>query len=321
MKRLILVAGLLAALGLAGPASPFGTVYLLGQNGEHERITRAGLAGYGFGLATMDQIAGRRGSFGAVGAPDNPVRGLMSRKAAHCDGADTLPIAGYPQSAAQARTVLESCRAFIGENLTAAVTAAGRLVNSAGVIDESQIPTRLSCQFNGRPGRAKCDVLEALGLAFHASQDFYSHSNWVDVAATGEAGPLNPPGLGQRGRAPWLDPRRTAPFPGGLITGCYDGFPESRYCTWAGGVRVRHAVLNKDDGPIDITDLGSPHIGVGTTARGRVNDNFRYAAEAAIDDTHDKWAWFEDQVRARYGAARGRRILCVILNDEPAVCR
>lgn len=321
MKRLILIAGLIAAVCLPGPAAPFGTVYLLGQNGEHERITRAGLAGFGFGLATMDQIAGRRGSFGAVGAPDNPVRGLMNLKAAHCDGADTLPAPNYPQSSAQARAVLETCRAFIGRNLTAAVTAAGRLVDAAGVIDEAQVPSRVPCLFNGRPGRAKCDVLEALGLALHASQDFYSHSNWVDVAAPGDTGPLNPPGLGQRGRAPWLDPRQAAPFPDGLITGCYDGFPEARYCTFPGGVRVRHAALNKDDGVIDITDLSAPHVGAGTTPRGRINDNFRYAAEAAIDDTRDKWSWFEDQVRARYGVARGRRILCVILNDDPAVCR
>lgn len=321
MKRRILLAGVLAMLFIPGLAAAFGTVYLLGQNGEHERITRAGLAGYGFGLATMDQIAGRRGSFGAVGAPDNPVRGLMSLKAAHCDGADTLPLPGYPQSPAQARAVLETCRTYIGRNLSAAVDAAGRLVNEAGVIDESQIPLRAACVFNGRPGRAKCDVLEALGLALHASQDFYSHSNWVDVAAPGPTGPLNPPGLGQRGRAPWLDPRRGAPFPDGLITGCYDGFPESRHCTWSGGPRVRHEVLNKDNGPIDITDLGSPRVGMGTTARGRLNDNFRFAALAAIDDTRDKWAWFEDQVRGRYGIARGRRILCVILNDNPVVCR
>jgi hypothetical protein len=35
----------------------------------------------------LDQLAGKNNTFGAVGAPDNPLRGLMSEKAAHCDPA------------------------------------------------------------------------------------------------------------------------------------------------------------------------------------------------------------------------------------------
>ena len=125
MNRRILLAGVLAILCIPGLAAAFGTVYLLGQNGEHERITRAGLAGYGFGLATMDQIAGRRGSFGAVGAPDNPVRGLMSLKAAHCDGADTLPPPLPPEQERAARTILVEHAAEVRELTTRLSASAG----------------------------------------------------------------------------------------------------------------------------------------------------------------------------------------------------
>ena len=323
MKHInVLACAVAAALAIPAAAWPFGTIYGLGQSGEHERITRAGLAGFGFGGRTMDQIAGRRGSFGAVGAPDNPARGLMSAASAHCDGADTFNVAGYPQSARQARARLEACRTLIRSYLDIAVLAAGRLVDASGRIDDAQVPTLIPCVFLGRPGRAKCDVLEALGLAFHASQDFYAHSNWVDRPAAGGISPSNPPGLGRSGRSPWLDPRLNAAFPAGLITGCYEGTPESLHCTYGdNALRVRHAALNKDDGEINLDNLAAPQFGQGTTARGALNGNFQRAAQAAVDDTHDKWAWFEDQVRARYGVTRGRVILCVVLNDRPDVCR
>ena len=188
--------------------------------------------------------------FGAVGAPDNPVRGLMSDMAAHCDGADHLATPGYPQSAADARGRLEACRTFIVRNLDAAVESAGRLVTADGAVAAVDAAMSPACVFNGRPGRAKCEVLDHFGQALHASQDFYSHSNWVDVAAPGASDRRNPPGLNHRGPAPWLRPDGATPFPVGLITGCYEGYPEALYCRG----RVRHAVLNKDTGVIGIAD-------------------------------------------------------------------
>jgi hypothetical protein len=316
MKRIVLPLVLLAALAAPLSAASFGTINSLGQRAEHERITRAGLARAGFDDRTLDALAGRDGSFGAVGAPDNPLRGLMSDPAAHCDGADHLAAPGYPRSAATARRQLEACRAFIVRNLDAAVVSAGRLAGPNGAIAAGEASMSPDCVFNGRSGRAKCEVLDHLGQALHASQDFYSHSNWVDAPRPGAPGLDNPPGLNQRGPAPWLHPDGTAPFPAGLITGCYDGFPEALHCRG----RVRHASLNKDTGEIDVTEPQNPLFGAGTTDRGRINENFQNAAQAAIADTARLWGWFEAQVTARYGAERGRRILCAIRSDDTATC-
>jgi hypothetical protein len=166
--------------------------------------------------------------------------------------------------------------------------------------------------FDGVPGRAKCNVLGELGLAFHAAQDFYSHSNWVDRPAEAPAGLDNPPGLGAEGPAPWLDPRTEAPFPEGLMTGCFQSLPESMFCS----ARVRHAELSKDTGPIGPEGATGP----GTTERGAVNGNFERAVAAAIADTRDKWAYFEERIRAVYGEEAGARIICVVSSDSYRGC-
>lgn len=305
----------LAAVASAAPANAFGTVNLLGQRAEHEKITRLGLRSFGLGGKTMAEIAGKTGSFGAVGAPDNPIRRLMSRPEAHCDGGDAFAgRAGYPRSPAEAASRLAACRSWIVRHLNDAVSSAGDLVTADGKIRDSEIPTFISCTYNGKRGRAKCNVLEAIGLALHAAQDFYSHTNWTDKPAPGALSLTNPPGLAKTGRASWLDPRRTEPYPAGLISGCYDGFPESRYCQG----RIRHADINKDTGDIDAS---SGAIGAGRTPRGGVNANFSRAVNAAVDDTRDKWAYFEQRVKAKYGERRGRLIVCAMRQDEPSGCR
>lgn len=319
------IIGVLLALGLllfAPPALAFGTIEGLGQSSEHERITRAALRDAGIGPETMDMLAGKRGTFGAVGAPDRPDRGLLDAKAAHCDGGDFLAVPGYPQSEQEAADRLRGCRAWRNSALAAAIDAAGRIVPDGGrEIAGDEIPTHIACVFGGTPGRAKCDVLEQLGLAFHTGQDFYAHSNWTDRPAPGANGPENPPGLGRSGRAPWLDPRDggKTPFPAGLLTGCYDGFPEKLYCSYGAGIsRVRHAVLNKDTGTID------PATGAaqdGTTPRGAENENFAHAVAAAIEQTRDDWAYFEEQVTAAYGSDRAALILCAVKSDDPDDCR
>lgn len=320
MRRAVLVVAGFLALVIPLSAASFGTINGLGQRAEHERITRAALHGFGIGPRTMDMIAGRRGSFGAVGSPDNPIRGNMTNQIYHCDAGDHLDVAGYTQPENEARHNLTGCRNTIFMFLEHAVEQAGRLVDEQGVIDERQAPR--SCRFDGRDAPAKCETLDRLGYAFHAAQDFYSHSNWTD-AVTGEITLRNPPGLGNTGRAPWLDPRRRdEPFPPGLITGCFEGLPERMFCVDGHGTeRIRHADLNKDTGPIDITNLANPRIGVGTTPRGRHGGNFERAVRAAIDDTADKWAFFESEIIRTYGEGRGRRILCVIRSDTVAACR
>jgi len=315
MRRAALALALCSAALATGPsASAFGTINELGQHAEHERITRWGLAEAGLGPATLDQLAGATGTFGAVGAPDKPGRGLADVKAAHCDGGDYLPTPGYGQGEAEARAHLEACRAWMFTNLDQAVD------DAAGMIQITPSSLALGCAFDGkRRGSAKCLVLEDLGLAFHVSQDFYAHTNWVDRPAPGAVGPDNPPGLGHAEPAPWIDPaHRDTAFPAGLISGCYDGFPEPLHCGAHGpNPRVAHRWLNKDEGVIDVA---ARTIAPGETTRGKVEGNFERAVTAAVADTRGKWAWFAAQLTARYGAARGAEMLCLLRSDDAAGC-
>ncbi|MES1201912.1 MAG: hypothetical protein ABUS57_10750 [Pseudomonadota bacterium] len=311
MRKAIMAMAVLA-LGLVGatPALGFGTLHGFGQNAEHERITRAALNDWA--PNTLNEIAGRYGRFGGVGSPDNPFRGLVFTSEAHCDNGDYLATNGpvaYPQSQADAQTHLERCRAWMVQWLDRAVHDAAPLAQPGAK------NTALDCVFVGQANSAKCAVLADLGIAFHAAQDFYAHTNWVD-RVTGETSATNPPGLGNEGRAPWLDPRATLPFPQGLISGCFGGVPESWYCKYnLDDVRVRHAVLNKDEGPIGPAGATGP----GETPRGAANGNFERAVAAAIDDTRDKWAYFQEQVMNAYGA-QGPRIICVVKSDDLARC-
>jgi hypothetical protein len=323
MRHLLL--GLAALVGFAspllvGPAYPFGTVRLFGQGAEHEKITRlalgcdaAGAVKDCFEPASLDDLAGRDFTFGAVGAPDDPLRGLIFEPEAHCDNGDWLEIADYPQTREAARAALEACRGFMRAHLGAAVDAADALAR--GDKGEGAV-ANAGCGFRGRTGQAKCDVLEQFGLALHASQDFYAHSNWTDMADPERPiSPTNPPGLGNTGPAPWLDLREGAPsFPEGLITGCFGGVPEAAFCNGGPG-RVKHETLDKDTGQI------APAIGAGTTARGRIEGNFARAVEAAVADTRDKWATLEERLVAHYGAPRGRLMICILTRDDLEACR
>jgi hypothetical protein len=280
---------------VAPSALALGTIRSLGQNAEHERITRTGLASFGFGPDSLNELAGKNGTFGAVGAPDNPVRGLMSNKAAHCDGGDFFASPGYPQSSLAAATVLTSCRTYIINNLNAAVTDAAGLVKANLQLDSTSIFG--GCTFNGVKGRAKCNVLEDMGMVFHAAQDFYSHTNWVDTPRSTPS-ITNPQGLNQTVPAAWLSPTPVT-FPTGLISGCYEGFPESLYC----GGRIKHAVLNKD-----------------TTSTARGLPAYNRAMAVAAQDTRDKWAFLESRLIAVYGAPRGNKMICVLKRDNPGSC-
>ena len=120
---LAIVATLLAAV----QAGAFGTIRSLGQNAEHERITRRALAcppglpsdNSCFEALTLDELAGTSGTFGAVGIPDRGT--LIADESYHCDGGDHLPIRGYPQSAAKARRTIARCRGRMVQNMNAAV--------------------------------------------------------------------------------------------------------------------------------------------------------------------------------------------------------
>jgi hypothetical protein len=359
---LALTAGLL----IAGPALAFGTISLAfgshKQDREHERITRHALgcgvrelpglspplaAATCFQPKSLDELAGAKGGFGAVGAPDNPLRGLISSAPAHCDNGDYLDPSlnggrQYRQTPDQAAGHLKACRAGMSAHLDAAVQDAGRILGSDGKVNDAEIPTVVGCSYGGhaagtRGGRAKCNVLEDLGLLLHASEDFYSHSNWTDRPDPQLAGSrINPPGLGQTGPAPWLDLRKTGAeadtsFPPGLISGCFvSGFAAEDGCPH----EVAHAHLNKDNGSIDLAgnpsaallDFSAPFkvaagpspSRAGFTPRGAIEFNFQRAVMAAIDDTRGQWAVLRERLVTTYGPERGQRLICALTHDDAA---
>ncbi len=294
-------------------AFAFGTINSLGQHAEHEKITRLGLSGLGIGHKTLDEIAGKRGTYGAVGAPDRLSRGLMSVSAAHCDNGDWLRSKGYRQSHKDAKSKLVECRQWIFRWLNKAVELADQLVDKNGRVTKRGRIAEFSCKFDGKRGSVKCRILGAMGVAYHAAQDFYSHTNWTDVQVRGVIGSKNPPGLGHNTPAPWLNPARRVKMPEGLISGCFGGVPEFAFCRG----RVRHSVLNKDKGKIDVK---SGSIGRGKTKRGKVNGNFSRAVKAAIKDTRAKWQYFESKLVQKYGSSRGKLMICLIRRDDPGSC-
>jgi hypothetical protein len=312
----ILIAAALALAG-AGSALAFGTTRTLGQNAEHEKITRLALAcgreaAPCFQPLTLDQLAGKKGTLGAIGAPD--AGALTFQHKAHCDGGDFLDAPGYPQTAAQGRAALEACRSWMRSELELAAKEAGDLLDKTGAIRPDQ--THLDCSFAAAfRGGAKCKALSDFGAALHAAQDFYAHSNWVDLPATGPVSPQNPPGLGHDGPAPWLDWRTITPFPKGLISDCFIGVPESMFCNYGRTSRVKHAFINKDDGAIDET---TGKVGAGTTPRGALNGNFARAVRAAEGETQVKWATLAEYLRQHYGREKGDRIVCALVSDAPA---
>lgn len=321
MRRLI--AGACLFVVTAGAAQAFGTIHGLGQDAEHERITRRAFtcadnapSDNCFQRMTLDSLAGAKGTFGAVGAPDRGM--LVFRAEAHCDGADHFATAGYPQAKAEAQAKLEACRAWMATQLDAAVEAAGDLLDRNGTIRDSQIPTAVACRFGGQvKGRAKCNVIERFGILLHASQDFYSHTNWTDAADTARPlSPLNPPGLNKRGLSPWLDLRTETAFPAGLISGCFEAksaISEEANCNYGADKRprIKHLALNKDKGRID------PAIGEGATERGRVGENFRHAVDAAVADSKEKWETLKEQLILTFGPSRGTRMICALTRDKP----
>ncbi len=336
MGRFVFIAvAFLCFAATATPSLAFGTITVPGwQNREHEKITRLSLScatphGGGavancFQAGSIDQLAGSGGAFGAVGAPDNPLRGLISSIEAHCDDGDYLNIPNYPQDQGTANQHLLDCLAYMKNHFDVAVQMAGRLVTTTNVINENELIGLLGCTFLGGSanGRGKCGVIEEFGLVLHASEDFYSHTNWADVAdlhGTVLPGvlpgtPRNPDGLGNNAPTNFLQlnagPIATA-VPNGLISGCFVSKPETRYCNEGSG-RTKHMDINKDGGQITVNAINGA-----VTPRGQIGANFNNAVTVAIADTRDKWAELQAAIGARYPGARGTTIICVLTNDDP----
>lgn len=249
-------AALTAAFALT-PASAFafGSISGAGQRTEHERVTRLALqcangqqAPSCFQPVSLDNVAGKSNTWGAVGAADNfllhrtgsiiaPITG--DKEFWHCDDADYLQPASnggkaYKQSRPKAMNALRECltwgRAMLYDGPGTpgagvinwadlpqatpnwgALSVARNLLDAKGNVDVSDVG---SCTFNGAKalfGRGKCNVLEPWGYVLHMSEDFYSHTNWADKADPNKRlGIGNAPGLGNADPAPFLDLRRSA---------------------------------------------------------------------------------------------------------------
>lgn len=357
------------ATALPRPAEPdviaraeprFGTIARFGWNAEHEKIT---VAAFGcastfdpatkpnpcFQASSVENLAGRPGEFGAVGAADNFVTHMSGGPDWwHCDKADFMLQPGYPQSRAEATRKLNQCRtwaqALLGDGLKTGndvdpkcrgrqstltyrcegiTEIARRMLNSKGAIDIRQPgnPQHITgCTFNGRSGRIKCLILQQLGYALHVIQDFYSHSNWTDRTDPGLPYSLtNPPGIGGEGTPAYWDltVKDPPPIPNeALSTGCYP----DKECQKQG--RVTHATLNKDKGIIhgftgETSQPGTPRGKI--TVDGRTN--FDRAARAAIHASRDIWKNLQVLLAREYGEPTMRMMICAIATDTPNKCR
>jgi hypothetical protein len=331
-KRAWALAAVLALVALAlpplQPAYGFGTVNLLGQHAEHERITRAALAcapgvastGDCFEPRSIDQLAGHTGTFGAVGSPDSDE--VFGHPEAHCDDADYLNVPGYPQSRAAATAQLQACVDHLRMRFRQGRDAAAALLRPDGTIDPVGVNLSSDCTFfGGVPGRAKCNVLEGFGRALHGIQDFYSHSNWADQSdASRPIGIDNPPGLNRSAPSPLLDLVGSGPVapPVDLSTGFFKtvlGVIPSDNCPGSDG-RITHACLNKDTGQIDPV-TGAASALPGSPQRARVGTNFSKAVRGAITETRRQWADFRAQLVARYGPVRAGQMIRALTRDVP----
>ncbi len=328
-----LLLSLLAAL--PAPALGFGTsTGTLGQQAEHERITRAALHCDGdrvsaecFSPETLDFLAGTQGTFGAVGNPDNVIdwiSDLGEPSHAHCDDADFLDVPGYPQPRLNATIVLLRCVSHIHDRLKQGLDAAAQILDADGYIDpeKSKIPL-LGCSTSRgiQSSTPKCTALLGFGRALHGVQDFYSHSNWADHANPNEPiGLANPPGLGYTFLADFLDSRFIGPayIPHDLTTGCFAGFSHDETvgegdCT----NRITHHALNKDAGFVNADDFGGTGASNPNQGPRDTTENFRLAVVAAEKETRRQWRTFRDALIHTHGDVKGSRIICALTRDKP----
>ena len=215
--------------------------------------------------------------------------------------------------------MLQECITHLRGRVTQGLNAAGAILDDNDFLLRGEVDG--ICIFSGGiSGKAKCNVLEAFGKALHGAQDFYSHSNWVDVTSRPPS-VLNPPGLNLTAPSYILDFRTTAPVspPTDLSTGCFAGLISDKIPGEKGMLadcrgRVTHNTLNKDNGKIDTVtgDISDP-----TTPRGKVNGNFERAVRAAVIETQRQWKDFREELKVWYGARRANLMICALTHDDP----
>ena len=343
---LILTGALSLALLVPAWAGAYGTVTskVLGQQSEHERMTRAALSCTStappgppqpcFEPHSMEQLAGLSayptiGRFGAVGEPDRYVEGDLTLRTATTLTSWTSRIYLVGRMPKRSRAIatadLQVCMTHLARRVTEGLEVARALTTEGNAVNAEAVGTRPTCRFvsdvfdglfandHSSVFTAKCDTLGRFGRVLHGVQDFYSHSNWSDTSH-GKPGIANPPGLRRRVAAPFLDLRGPmGAIPRGLTTGCFE-LTQLVHVSRACFRRVRHSVLNKDGGFID------PRTGearAARTPRGRMG-NFGQSVALAIKDTRRQWKNFAQRLRGAYGETRGDLMACVLTHDDPA---
>ncbi|MFE1873342.1 hypothetical protein ACFW9N_21005 [Streptomyces sp. NPDC059496] len=304
------LAALLTAVLATAPAGPAFAF----TGGNHEDITRAALPWEPITLTAMADTQA-----GAINANDHPP--YFDVGPLHCDNADYLAprnASDYPRTRDEATTELLACIRTSVTRFRNAVEAADGLVDADGKVRADQSDLSSHCTWDGKPGRAKCAVLEQLGRGWHQIEDFYSHSNWSDRPAPGPVGLDNPPGLERTDVAPFLDIRRYSAMkdadwrrdareriPADLATGCYTDTDSTGVKPADCDGRVTHnRALTKDT-------AASP--------RSKTGDNFRHATAGATAEITRQWNDFKAELLAKYpDHRRGAQMVCVLVHDEPA---
>ncbi len=339
----------------------------MGQHAEHEKITKALSCGADdsvkpcFESNSMAMLAGSNGTAGGVGLPDR-VTEIIGHGSAHCDDADYLPGKPYQRSdAARAVKAIDDCVDLFGHHIDEALDAAGGLADERG-IKSSQSDATDPCPWDlsGSGGvevgtaSAKCQVINGLGRAMHAAEDFWSHTNWGDRANPNEPvivpdkpgdprddAPVfnlsNPPGLERTEPVPFLRypisrdqlPTEAEMLAGKApISGCDDSADElaNKGLNWIKKIydtgvrvdncpeRVKHSALNKDKGLIDWKTGKTSDPG---TPRGAAGDNFQRAVTGARKQVRAIWGDFVNAIDSRYGGTRGGLILRALTSDTP----
>lgn len=307
----------------------------------------------------LRMLAGANGYFGGVGAPDRFYEAMISSyDAAHCDNGDAWfpdnrwPENGgvYPRARAQRTGALRDCLQLLQLYVRTAVEQAGNLVNPDGTVNASQTDLSEDCNVDYDPklnpgkthdrGQAKCNALISFGRALHITQDFFSHSNWVDNTKD-PVGPSNAPGLSNPADPRYLPsilgyPRSDAQIDAFLassqvITGAYPtpSCLPLPVCKLPPTRLFHDQGLNKDegDGKIDWTTASIPpgdggHSWRASAGRVQGEDNFQRAARSAALASAALWADFRAAILQAYPGSRGERIWAAMRGRTPwTACR
>jgi len=289
---------------------------------------------------SMRMLAGSDGYFGGVGAPDRFAEAVLSSSdRAHCDNSDAWfprsqgPFGSYPRTFDQRAAGLRACLQLLQKYVGVAVDEAGKLVSADGRLDAPQSDLSEDCNVDYDPdlnpgkthdrGWAKCNALISFGRALHITEDFFSHSNWVDQNPS-SLDIKSPQGLNNDPRivpAALGYPRTNEQIDSFIantqvITGAYGSGLSDRV--------THNDYLNKDEGKgsIDWTTGQIPFGDKGHSVRSAagfdgVNDNFQRAAKGAAYAAASMWADYRAGVFARYGADRGAKIWAALRKNTP----